>query len=197
MNSSFLLSLILLAASAQLPGAAGPPSNPSAPSSTAALSGVNSAPSPAIDRAFALAAAENTHAELVMAQLALSRSRSDAVRAFARQMISEQSGLAQQLTPQLRRVYRGAVPSDLSAGDILTYYRLAHATSVAFDETYALAQVGGHVSAFGAFETESVDGSDPQLKAVVRRWTPTIESHLEKAIDLMQHVGGSPMGGSQ
>ena len=197
MNSSFVLSLTLVVLSAQVPGAAAVADDTRLPASTAAVSGIHPAPSPAIDRAFALAAAESARAELVMAQLALSRSRTDAVRAFARQTIAEQTGLAQQLTPHLRRVYRGTVPSDLTASDMLTYYRLAHAKSVEFDETYALAQVGGHVSAFGAFETESVDGSDPQLKAVVRRWTPTIESHLEKAIDLMQHVGGSPMGGSQ
>jgi predicted outer membrane protein len=35
------------------------------------------------------------------------------------------------------------------------------------------------------------DGTDPQLKELARTWLPTIQAHLELAVFLARHVGGS------
>jgi predicted outer membrane protein len=52
-------------------------------------------------------------------------------------------------------------------------------------------QIGGHLAALTAFQTEADNGTDPQLKALARKWLPSIQAHFELAVDLTQHVGGA------
>ncbi|MGI0133874.1 MAG: DUF4142 domain-containing protein, partial [Candidatus Micrarchaeaceae archaeon] len=59
------------------------------------------------------------------------------------------------------------------------------------DQAYMLQQIGDHLATMTAFQTEAENGSDPQLKALVRKWLPTIKAHLELAVDTEQHIGGA------
>lgn len=160
------------------PVRANPPPNPFA------------APSPRVDRLFAIAANDSSNAEIVFAKLALQRGHADEVKSYARKMISEHLGLMQALEPHLRRVL-GKMPShELSQSDALAFYRLQHVADVDFDQSYILTQVAGHLATLGAFQAESDDGTDTALKMTVREWTPTIQSHLQLAVDITQHIGG-------
>lgn len=193
-TATFTLAALFLARQVAIPPAQAPLTENRAPVPVVPPPAMAEPSSAQIDRWFAAAARASDNAELAMAELALRRSRTDEVRAYARTMISEHTGLSRALEPLLRRVAGPPRSPALAPSDALTYYRLEHAPDVDFDQTYALAQVGGHLAALGAFQTEREHGADASLKRVVTTWTPTIQAHLELAIDVTRHIGGdSPL----
>jgi putative membrane protein len=144
-----------------------------------------------VDRTFAEAALQGNAAELDMARLALERSNTPEVRAFAQKMLTEHMGLADEMLPALQRVLRAGPAQRLGAPDSLALTNLHTLSSVDFDQTYAEQQVGDHLATLAAFRTEVDNGADPQIKSLARKWMPTIQSHLELAVALTQHIGGS------
>ena len=148
--------------------------------------------SASVDRLFALAAMQGNNAELDMAQLALRRASANEIKSYAGKMIAEHEGMMQEMMPALRRVLRAnAPPQRLAAPDALAYRHLEAVPPVDFDQAYAMQQIGDHLATLTAFQTEADNGTDPQLKQVVRKWLPTIQAHLELAVDLTRHIGGS------
>ena len=143
-----------------------------------------------IDKIFALAAAESNAAEMAMAALAVKRSHTPEVVSFANKMLTEHMQLGDSLAPALQRVLGMPPPKTLSPGDQLTYRHLQTVSDVDFDQAYLLAQIAGHLAALGAFQTEDDNGTDAQLKMMARKWTPTIQAHLELAVEETKHVGG-------
>lgn len=148
-------------------------------------------PSREVDRIFALAAIQGNDAELDMAQLALRRGGANEVKSYAGKMIAEHGGMMEEMLPALRRVLGGSPPQRLAPPDALAYRRLQNLAPADFDQAYAMQQIGDHLATLAAFQTEAEDGADPQLVALVRKWTPTIQAHLELAVDLTRHIGGS------
>lgn len=194
MIAALLLGALVVAQAAPVPPQQEPLTVNRAPVQVVPPPGMRSAPSRAVDRQFAMAAMQSSNAELAMAQLAVRRGRTDEVKSFAKKMISEHLGLMQALGPEAKRVLGATAVPALAPPDALTMYRLEHVADVDFDQTYVLAQVGGHLATLGAFQTEDEDGADQRLKTVAKQWTPTIQSHLQLAIDITQHIGGdSPL----
>ena len=122
---------------------------------------------PAVDVAFVVAATQGNNAEVDAAKLALRRTSTDGVAAYARQMLT-----------------------DLAAPDVLALQYLAHVEPVDFDQNYAMLQIGDHLAAQTAYAAEARDGSDAQLRAFAQKWLPTIQAHLQLAVTLVKHVGG-------
>ncbi len=146
---------------------------------------------PAVDRLFARAAIQGNAAEMQMARVALVRSNAPEVRGYAQKMIDEHAAIDAELRPALTQVLG---PSDraveLAPADALAVAHLRSMSQVDFDQAYALQQIGDHLATASAFRTEADNGTDPRLKPLVRKWLPTIEAHLELAVDLTRHVGG-------
>ena len=147
--------------------------------------------SPDVDRTFAIAAIQGNNAELDMAQLALKRGRANEVKGFAQKMIAEHEGLMKEMSPVLNRVAGSPSPERLAPADILATRHLESIDAVDFDQAYAMQQIGDHLAALTAFQAEADNGSDAELKALARKWLPSIQAHLELAVDLTQHIGGS------
>jgi len=147
--------------------------------------------SPSVDRWFILAGSAGSQGEIAMAKLALRRSHTDEVRAFAATMISEHTGLLQAMTRAAGRALPMPAPAP---ADQLAMYQLEHATDVDFDQMYVMDEVAGHMQTLGAFQTEDDHGANAALKAFAKQWTPTIQSHLQTAVDITKHVGAdSPL----
>ncbi len=145
-----------------------------------------------VDRTFALAAMQGNNAEMDMARLALQRTGADEIKGYAAKMIAEHGALMADMMPALRRTLRApAPPQRLAPPDALAYRHLQGVGAVDFDQAYAMQQIGDHLATMTAFQTEADNGTDPQLKALARKWLPSIQSHLELAIDLTNHIGGS------
>ncbi len=187
MTALFVLSLLF--------AQAGPPSSQAPTTENRAPVPVQPAPthyatSPDIDRMFAQAAMQGNHAELDMARLALKRGTANEVLGYAGKMIAEHEGMMKEMQPALEHLL-GATPARLAPPDMLAARHLESVSPVDFDQEYALQQIGDHLAAMTAFQTEADNGTDPQLKALAKKWLPSIKAHLELAVDLTQHIGGS------
>jgi putative membrane protein len=143
-----------------------------------------------VDDAFAIAVMQGNAAELQAARLALARTGSDDVAAFARQMITDHDTIATEGMLLVKR-HLSRVPAPLGAPDVLALLHLANLPAVDFDQQYALTQIADHLATQTAFATEARDGKDPELQAFAAKWLPTITAHLELAVTLVKHVGGN------
>ncbi|MBV9304235.1 MAG: DUF4142 domain-containing protein [Acidobacteriaceae bacterium] len=172
--------------------------SPSPPPMTENRAPVPAQPAPAnyptsanVDRTFAIVATQGNNAELDMAQLALKRGTANEVKGFAQKMIAEHEGLMKEMPPSLRKFANAAAVERLAPVDALALRHLESVDPVDFDQAYAMQQIGDHLAALTAFYAEADNGTDPQLKALARKWLPSIQAHLELAVDLTQHIGGS------
>lgn len=59
-----------------------------------------------------------------------------------------------------------------------------------------MSQIGGHLAMLTAFQTEADNGTDVELKQLVRKWMPTIQAHLQLAGDTAKHIGGASRSNS-
>ena len=144
-----------------------------------------------VDRLFAIAAIQGSNAEIDMAELAIKKASANEVKGYAGKMIAEHKGLMEALMPALQSVLSNPPAERLSPADQLAMRHLEAVKPVDFDQLYVLTQIGGHLATLTAFQTDSDNGTNSPLKEVVRKWTPTIQAHLELAVDLTKHVGGA------
>lgn len=189
-----MITLVFLLA--YLAAQAGPPS-PQAPMKE------NRAPVPAppapmqepqsadVDRLFAVMFTQGNNAEMDLAELALQRGRANEVLGYAGKMIAEHKGMSEEMMPVLQHVLTTPPATRLAPQDDLAKRHLEAVKPVDFDQLYTMTQIGGHLAMLTAFQTEVDNGTDPQLKQLARKWMPTIQAHLELAVDTAKHVGGS------
>ncbi len=144
-----------------------------------------------VDRLFAVAAMQGNNAEIDMAELALKRGSANEVKGYAGKMLAEHKGLMDEFTPVLQGILSNPPAERLALMDQLAMYHLESVKPVDFDQVYVMAQIGGHLAMLTAFETEADNGTNAQLKELVRKWMPTIQAHLELAVDTAKHVGGA------
>ena len=144
-----------------------------------------------VDRLFALAAMQGNNAEIGMAELALKRGSANEVKGYAGKMIAEHKGLMEEMMPVLQRVLTNPPAERLTPADQLAMRHLESVKPVDFDQLYVMEQIGGHLAMLTAFQTEADNGADAELKELVRKWTPTIQAHLQLAVDTAKHVGGA------
>lgn len=144
-----------------------------------------------VDRTFAIAFIQGTNAEMDFAEIASQRATANEVKAYAAKMIAEHKGMAEEIIPVLQRRATTQPPTRMAPSDELAMKHLQAVKPVDFDQQYIMTQIGGHLAMLTAFQTEADNGTDAQLKEVVRKWTPTIQAHLELAVDVVKHVGGS------
>jgi len=144
-----------------------------------------------VDRVFALAFMQGSNAEMDLAGLATQRGTANEVKGYAAKMTAEHKGMTEEMMPVLQRILNTPPAQRLAPTDELAMKHLEAVKPVDFDQEYIMSQIGGHLAMLTAFQTEADNGTDAQLKELVRRWTPTIRAHLELAVDITKHVGGS------
>ena len=144
-----------------------------------------------IDRLFATAATQGNNAEIAMARLAVARASAPEVQGYAQKMIGEHLGLAAAFRPALERLRSSPPAQPLAPADQMALEHLRTLPNVDFDQTYLMQQVGDHLATLTVFQTEADNGTQPALRALAREWLPTIEAHLELALSLTRHIGGS------
>jgi len=144
-----------------------------------------------VDRLFAMTATQGNNAEIAMAELAMKQGSANEVRGFAGKMIDEHKGLWEAMAPALGRFVSTNPAERLASADQLVMRHLAGLKPADFDQVYILSQISGHLAMVTAFQTEADNGADRQLRELARKWTSTIQAHLELAVDIAKHVGGS------
>lgn len=175
------LAIVLLALSATAPAfAADPPSTAAAgPATPAGLS---------TDEFLAKLVPGNKF-EIDSSKLALGKTKSETVRAFATEMVKDHSDAAVKLKKVLSDA-RLKAPSDALDGKHQALYDdLKKKTDVAFDQAYVDAQLRAHVDTVAMVEVYAADGDNLRLKAFANEVLPTLKGHLDHATKLQATLG--------
>jgi putative membrane protein len=143
-----------------------------------------------VDRIFAVAFTQGSNAEMDFANLAAERASANGVKGYAAKMAAEHKGMADEMMPVLQG-HLSAAAQRLASADELARKHLQSVKPADFDQEYIMTQISEHLAMLTAFQTEADNGTDAELKRLVRRLTPTIQAHLELAVDVAKHVGGS------
>ena len=130
-------------------------------------------------------AADSDMYEIQSSRVALSKSKTPAVRQFAQQMIADHTQTTKTLMAALKNGDRTiAKPSTkMSAQNASKVALLKKAPKASFDNLYMQQQMQAHQTAWSLHKGYATDGTDPALKQVASTAVPIIEQHL-------QHVKG-------
>jgi putative membrane protein len=123
--------------------------------------------------------------EMLAAQTAERKASSSAVKAFARQMITDHKAMqgsvdalakSKKITPQTS-------PSADSLRNAMKASRdsLARLSGAAFDRAYITSQVAAHQQALDVLGRLANSAQDPDLKKALQDATPKVQAHLDRA----------------
>ncbi|SFR82457.1 DUF4142 domain-containing protein [Sphingomonas jatrophae] len=128
-------------------------------------------------------AADSDMYEIQSSKLALSRSKRDDVKAFAREMIADHTMTSKSLMAALKNGDRTiAKPgTKLSSDNAAKIALLKKAPKEGFDTMYLQQQMQAHQTAWALHKGYATDGTDPALKQVASTAVPVIERHLMHA----------------
>ncbi len=152
-------------------------SNPPAPPPMA------EAPPPAlapVDQTFLTMAAQGGMAEVQLATLAQTNARSPRVKAFANEMIKDHGAANDQLL-KIEQAKGVTPPTDLNEMQNQQKTMLTAEKGAKFDRDYMHGQIADHQAMIQAFQDESTNGQDPEIKAFAASTLPTIQQHLAEA----------------
>jgi putative membrane protein len=177
---------------------AAPPANTAAPGATvppppdaAAAAAALSAASVAVaDRDFVSRAVSNGMLEIEASQLALERSKSNEVRAFAQRMVDEHKKAHDQLKAAASSGGIKHLPPTMLVTHNAHLDFLRTQNGLAFDREYA-AQIGvaAHTEALTVFERAAQDAASSELRTYAEKSLPMLQDHLKQAQSLAKAVG--------
>lgn len=137
---------------------------------------------------FASEAAQGGMAEVELGRLAAQRATDPSVREFGQRMVADHSKAGAELRAIASRKNL-QLPNDMTSAQKSERDKLAKLSGAEFDKEYMTAMVKDHEDDVKAFETQSKDGNDPDVKAFAAKTLPTLQEHLQMARDAAQKVG--------
>ncbi len=165
--------------------AGGPtPGSTSATSSAPALTDANIA---------AIVVAANT-IDIKNAELALDKSKNEAIRQFAQTMVTDHTGVNKAAVDLVTKLQVTPAPNETSAGLTRsadeTRAMLAKKSGADFDRAYIANEVAYHTTVLGAVDSALIPGaSNAELKALLVSVRPAFVAHLEHAKRLSASLG--------
>jgi putative membrane protein len=158
--------------------------------SAAAVAGVLLAATPPVasarpatfpaDHSFIVGAARTNLAEIAGGKLALSKSHTASVRAYARTVIADHTAAEAKLAA-VARAWRTTLPSTPSAMQQAEAAALSKLSGAAFDNEYLRRQIVGHRKALGAMLVEIDGGQVAAVRAYAAATAPVVRMHLHLA----------------
>ena len=121
-------------------------------------------------------------AEVESAKLALEKSTSTDIKAFARKMITDHSATNVELAGIASRK-KLDIADDAELGAKAKEFILKHRDGESFDEAYANNQVEAHKDTIELFQRAAVS-DDADIAAFAKKTLPTLEHHLKQAKEL-------------
>lgn len=151
-------------------------------------------PEPLTDPEFVRLAKLANQLEIESSELALEKTRTPAVRAYAQNMVEDHTQLGQ----QIERIVATANIADVTGSDPLNteavMARLRAADGAAFDQAYKLAQIEAHEWTIELFEQASgEDGLTDTLEQTADGALPLLRQHLEGARTLVVGAEAGPI----
>jgi putative membrane protein len=137
---------------------------------------------------FANEAAQGGLAEVELGRMANQKATDPAVREFGQRMVADHSKANAELKAVAAR--KGMqLPADLNSEQKSEMDKLAKLSGVDFDKEYMSAMLKDHEDDVKAFETQSKDGNDADVKAFAAKTLPTLQEHLQMARSAAEKVG--------
>jgi putative membrane protein len=156
------------------------------------------------DRLFVYETSIGGAAEVEFGHLAEQKGRSQAVKDFSHQMVTDH-GKANQELMQLAQAANIPQPGQLDEEHKAIQAQLEKLGGAEFDLAYIRGQIGDHQKTAQLFEWEIGSGQDPQLKAFASNVLPIVLRHLQMAENIEAQLtatasapnqpGGTPMPG--
>jgi len=140
------------------------------------------------DKSFIENAYQDGLAEVAMGELALGKTASADVKAFAQKMVADHGKANTELKAlaDSKKVAVASEPSMVAKGKT----KMANAKSGAdFDKAFAEDMVSDHKKAVELFEKASKVAGDPEVKAFANKMLPALKQHLSEAEQLQAKVG--------
>jgi len=137
---------------------------------------------PADGQSFANAAAASDAFEIATSKLALTTSKSSAIKKFADEMIAAHTGSTAKLKAAAGSAAPAITPDPALTSDQQQQVDAMKAmTGVDFDQAYAKAQVDGHQKTLDALKAYAATGTVASLKTFASGMVPTVAAHLNMA----------------
>ena len=135
------------------------------------------------DGAFAMNGAQANMAEIALGRLATQKSQNPEVKRFVQRLIADHTQANTALKP-LASKKNITLPLDVKPEQKETYDRLAKLSGAEFDREFMALMVTNHQKSEAAYQAESTNGTDPELKAFATKLLPTIEEHLRMSQEI-------------
>lgn len=117
--------------------------------------------------------------EIESSKLALERSKTGAVKAFAQRMVDDHSAAAVKLKEAVLDSKLTMPPDKLDAERQALMDELAGKQGADFDKTYIDTQYKTHVETVDLFKGYAQGGEDSRMRSFAAELLPTLEAHLE------------------
>jgi putative membrane protein len=144
---------------------------------------------------FATRAALSDLYEIESSRLALERSQSAPIKAYAQRMIDEHSRMSNEMKAAIAQAGLQAVPPTVLDTERTELMReLQSASAGDFDEKYLEQQAEAHENALNLFRDFGNNGDNDLLKQLAARGAPMIENHLQTVRALEKGRTGAATG---
>ena len=145
----------------------------------------NTAATATTDQAFVDLAAQTDMTEAHVGQMAAEQASSSAVKDYAQMLVTDHTKDYDQLTAAATKAGLN-VPKGLDAKQQKMIAPMEKLKGAAFDRRFEHDMVSGHETAIAAYDKESRDGQNADIKAYAKQALPVLEKHKTDAQDLLK-----------
>jgi putative membrane protein len=140
------------------------------------------------DTKFVRKAAMGGMMEVSLGRLAQTNGSSQGVKDLGTMMVNDHSAANTELT-NLANSKNIAVPLTMEKAMQNQVARLSNLTGSAFDREYVNLMVKDHRKDIAEFKLEAKNGKDADIKSWAKGKIPTLQTHLQHAMDLQKSIG--------
>lgn len=142
------------------------------------------------DRTFLTKAGQGGLAEVELGKLAEQKASNDAVKNFAKRMVTDHSKNNDELKMHAQHMSQ-TLPASLDAKDQAEKDRLSKLSGSEFDKEYMKKMVQDHRQDVSEFQREANSGGEEMLRSFASKSLPTLQEHLRLAEQVNSEVSGS------
>ena len=139
------------------------------------------------DREFFTKAAQGGIYEVKAAQLVVSKTQNQEVKAFAQRMIADHSKANDELKA-LAAKKSVTLPADVSDAQREDYDELVKLTGADLDKEYVSMMVADHNDDVDEFSEQATEANDADLKAFAAKTLPVLQSHQAQIKDIKSRM---------
>ncbi len=128
------------------------------------------------DMKFAMMVAQTDLAEIQMGNLALQKSSNDQVKKLAQKLIDDHTKTSDAMK-QIATKKGMTVPTETDAKHKALAAKLQNESGAKFDKDFLESNSKDHHKVVAAFQKESTNGTDPDIKGFATQFLPAIQEH--------------------